>query len=33
MLGDNPEEWGGQGGRRGVQDGRNTCIPVADACL
>jgi len=29
---DNPEEWGGEGGGRGVQDGGDTRILVADSC-
>ena len=28
---DNPEEWGGEGGRRGVQDRGDRCTPVADS--
>ena len=32
VLWDNPEGWGGQGGGRGVQDGGNTCTPMADSC-
>ena len=27
---DNPEGWYGKGGGRGVQDGRDSCIPVAN---
>ena len=29
---DNPEGWGGEGGGRGVKDGGDTCVPVADSC-
>ena len=29
---DNPEGWGGEGGRRGVWDWGDTCIPMADSC-
>ena len=32
VLWDNSEGWGWQGGGRGVQDGGNTCAPVADSC-
>ena len=28
---DNPEGWDRKGGERGVQDGGNTCTPVADS--
>ena len=28
---DDQEGWHGEGGARGVQDGRNTCMPVADS--
>ena len=28
---DDPEGWGAEGGRRGVQDG-DTCTPMADSC-
>ena len=28
---DNPEEWDGEGGVRGFQDGGDTRIPVADS--
>ena len=28
---DDPEEWDGEGGKRGIQDG-NTCIPMANSC-
>ena len=31
VLCDNQKEWGGQGHGRGVQDGRDTCIAVADS--
>ena len=27
-----PEEWGGEAGERGVQDGGDTCMPMADSC-
>ena len=27
---DDPEEWDGEGGGRGLQDGGGTCAPVAD---
>ena len=33
VLWDNPERWGGEGGKSGVQDGGDTCTPVADSCL
>ena len=26
------EGWGGEGGARGVQEGGDTCIPMADPC-
>ena len=29
---DNPEGWDGEGGGRGVKDGGDTCVPVADSC-
>ena len=29
---DDPGGWDGEGGRRGAQDGGNTCTPVADSC-
>ena len=33
VLWDNPEGWGGEGRRRGVQDGgTHVCAPVADSC-
>ena len=32
VLWDNLEGWRREGGGRGVQDGGNTGIPVADAC-
>ena len=32
VLWNNPEGWGGKGGERGVQDGGDTCIPVANSC-
>ena len=31
VLWDNPEGWGGEGGRRGFRMG-NTCTPVTDSC-
>ena len=31
VVWDKLEGWGGEGGARGVQDGRNTCMPVADS--
>ena len=31
-LWDNPEGQGGRGGGRGVQDGGDSGIPVADSC-
>ena len=31
VLWDNPEGWGGKGGRRGFRMG-NTCTPVGDSC-
>ena len=31
VLHDNLEGQGGEGGRRGVQDGGDTCIPMADS--
>ena len=31
VLWDNPEGWGGEGGRRGVQDRGDRCAPVADS--
>ena len=30
-LGDNLEGWDGEGGGREVQEGGDTCIPVADS--
>ena len=33
VLWDNPEGSGGEGGGRGVQDGEDTCILVADLLL
>ena len=32
VLQDNPEGKGGEGGGRGVKDGGDTCIPVANSC-
>ena len=32
MLCDNLEGWDGMGGRREVQEGGDTCKPVADSC-
>ena len=32
VLWDDPEGWDGQGEGRGVQDGGNTCTPMADSC-
>ena len=32
VLWDNLEEWSGEGGGRGAQDGQDTCIPVANLC-
>ena len=29
---DNLEEWYGVGGGREIQEGRDTCAPVADSC-
>ena len=29
VLHDNLEEWGGEGGGKGIQEGGDTCIPVA----
>ena len=31
MLCDNPEGWNGVGGGKEVQEGGNTCIPMADS--
>ena len=31
MLCDNVEGWDGVGGGKGVQDGRDICIPVTDS--
>ena len=31
VLWDSPEGWGGEGGGRGVQDGGDTYIPVANS--
>ena len=31
VLCDKLESWGREGGGRGVQDGRDTCIPMADS--
>ena len=31
MLCDNIERWDGVGGGREVQEGRDTCIPMADS--
>ena len=28
----NLEEWDGEGDRKGVQEGRDICIPMADSC-
>ena len=32
VLWDNPEEYGWEGGVRGIQGGGDTCTPVADSC-
>ena len=32
VLWDNPEGYGGDVGGRGVQDGRDTCVPEANSC-
>ena len=32
VLWDNQEGWCGEGGGKGVQDGGDTCAPVADSC-
>ena len=32
VLRDNMEGWGGEGGGRGVQDGRNKCMFMASSC-
>ena len=32
VLGDNPEEWGGERGGRGHSGWGDTCVPVADSC-
>ena len=32
VLCDNLEGWGGVGAGRGVQEGRDTSIPMADSC-
>ena len=32
VLWDNPEGWGGEGSGRGIQDGGDTCAPMADSC-
>ena len=32
VLWDNPDEQGGEGGGMGVQDGVDTCMPVANSC-
>ena len=33
VLWDHPERWSGEGGGRGLQDGRGgACAPVADSC-
>ena len=31
VLWDNPEGWGQDGGERGIQDGVNMCVPVANS--
>ena len=33
VLSNDPEGQGGEESRRGVQDGGDTCIPVADSCM
>ena len=33
VLSNDPEGQGGEEGRRGVQAGGDTCIPVADSCM
>ena len=32
VLCDNLEGWGGEGRRRGVQERRDTCMPMANSC-
>ena len=32
VLLDNPEGQGGEGGGKGVQDGGDTCVTLADSC-
>ena len=32
VLWDDPEGWGGEGGGSVVQDGGDTCAPVANSC-
>ena len=32
MLSDDLEEWERVGGGRGVQEGGDICIPIADSC-
>ena len=32
MHWNNPEEWNGEGGGRGVQDRGYICTPMADSC-
>ena len=32
VLCDNVEGWGGEGGGREVQEGGDTCMPMADSC-
>ena len=32
VLYDNLKGWGAEGGGRGVQEGRNTCTPMANSC-
>ena len=32
VLCDNLESWDGEGGEKGVQEGKDICIPMADSC-
>ena len=32
VLCDNLERWGGEGSGKGVQEGGDTCMPMADSC-
>ena len=32
VICDSLERWGGEGGEKGVQEGGDTCMPMADYC-